>query len=428
MKIGLALGSGSARGWSHIGIIEALAELDIHPEIVCGTSIGSIVGAAYATGNLGRLKQRVCALTKLNTASYFNFSMSIDGFVNKEKLRAFFADCVTPPGMLIEDLPVRYASVATEVSTGREYWLKKGPLEEAIWSSISLPGLFPPVFYHDRWLFDGGLVNPVPISVCRALGADIVLAVNLNGELIGRHSAKKKPKENKEGEGDFVERIAMTIRQYGTTLFGENESPAHHPPSVFGTIASAVDIVQDRITRSRMAGDPPDIFLTPRLAHVGLLEFYKAEEVINEGKACVSRALTKAIDMTDDPGERQGDILSRHAATLGRHLKSSPCPQFFPTPHPCSRWRHSWADGFPPGCCSSASCAPFCRMPTSSASGSASAMPTRSGTGGFPIPSRLPCSWAVLASEWPRCSCAVHASWDSPSAFWPSQAISCWTQ
>ena len=150
--------------------------------------------------------------------------------------------------------------------------------------------MFPPVFYHDRWLFDGGLVNPVPISVCRALGADIVLAVNLNGELIGRHSAKKKPKENKEGEGDFVERIAMTIRQYGTTLFGENESPAHHPPSVFGTIASAVDIVQDRITRSRMAGDPPDIFLTPRLAHVGLLEFYKAEEVINEGKACVSRA------------------------------------------------------------------------------------------------------------------------------------------
>ena len=109
-----------------------------------------------------------------------------------------------------------------------------------------------------------------------------------------------------------------------------------------------------------------------------------------------SATRTKAIDMTDDPGERQGDILSRHAATLGRHLKSSPCPQFFPTPHPCSRWRHSWADGFPPGCCSSASCAPFCRMPTSSASGSASAMPTRSGTGGFPIPSRLPCSWAVL--------------------------------
>ena len=119
----------------------------------------------------------------------------------------------------------------------------------------------------------------MPISVCRALGADIVLAVNLNGELIGRHYAKKKPRENKEGDGDFVERIAMTIRQYGTTLFGENEPPARQPPSVFGTIASAVDIVQDRITRSRMAGDPPD------------MEFYKAEEVISEGKACVGRAL-----------------------------------------------------------------------------------------------------------------------------------------
>ena len=170
MKIGLALGSGSARGWSHIGVIEALAELDIHPEIVCGTSIGSIVGAAYATGNIGRLKRRVSGLTKLNTASYFNFSMSNNGFVNKEKLRAFFADCVTPPGMLIEDLPVRYAAVATEVNTGREYWLKKGPLEEAIWSSISCPACSRPSFTMTAGCLTAGWSTPCPFPSAARLG------------------------------------------------------------------------------------------------------------------------------------------------------------------------------------------------------------------------------------------------------------------
>lgn len=286
MKIGLALGSGSARGWSHIGVIEALAEMGIHPEVVCGTSVGSLVGAAYAAGNLDCLKERVRTLNKLHTAAYFTFGMAAGGLVNREKLHALFIDCVAAPGALIEELPIRYAAVATDMASGREYWLKKGPILPAIWSSISLPGLFPPVRYHNRWLFDGGLVNPVPVSVCRALGAELVIAVNLNGELIGRHGARKKKAE----EGDFVDRIAATLRQYGTPFFAGDEASARQP-SMFGTVACAIDIVQDRITRSRMAGDPPDIILTPKLGHIGLLEFYKAEEAISEGRACVGRML-----------------------------------------------------------------------------------------------------------------------------------------
>ena len=287
MKIGLALGSGSARGWSHIGVIEALAERGIHPEVVCGTSIGSLVGAAYAGGSLECLKGRVCALNKLHTATYFTFGVGAGGLVNRDKLDALFVDCVAAPGALIEELPIRYAAVAAEMATGREYWLKKGPILPAIWASISLPGLFPPVRYHNRWLFDGGLVNPVPISVCRALGAEMVIAVNLNGELIGRHGTRKK---KAEGEGDFVDRIAATFRHYGTPFFSAEEASARQP-SMFGTVACAIDIVQDRITRSRMAGDPPDIILTPRLGHIGLLEFYKATEAIREGRACVERML-----------------------------------------------------------------------------------------------------------------------------------------
>lgn len=288
MKIGLALGSGSARGWSHIGVIEALADMGIHPEVICGTSVGALVGAAYAAGSLECLKERVCALNKLHTATYFTFGMGgAGGLVNRDKLHALFVDCVAPPGALIEELPVRYAAVAAEMATGREYWLKKGPLLPAIWASISLPGLFPPVLYHNRWLFDGGLVNPVPVSVCRALGAEMVIAVNLNGELIGRHGVRKK---KPEGEGDFVERLAATLRQYGTPLFSAEEAPPRQP-GMFETVACAIDIVQDRITRSRMAGDPPDIVLTPRLGHIGLLEFYKAVEAIGEGRACVDRML-----------------------------------------------------------------------------------------------------------------------------------------
>ena len=221
MKIGLALGSGSARGWSHIGVIEALAERGIHPEVVCGTSIGSLVGAAYAGGSLECLKERVCALNKLHTATYFTFGVGAGGLVNRDKLDALFVDCVAAPGALIEELPIRYAAVAAEMATGREYWLKKGPILPAIWASISLPGLFPPVRYHNRWLFDGGLVNPVPISVCRALGAEMVIAVNLNGELIGRHGTRKK---KAEGEGDFVDRIAATFRHYGTPFFSAEEA------------------------------------------------------------------------------------------------------------------------------------------------------------------------------------------------------------
>ncbi len=272
VKIGLALGSGSARGWSHIGIIEGLAELGIVPSVICGSSIGALVGAAYAAGMLEKLREKVLGLTRLNMAMYFHVRFSGRGVVNKKKLQTFLVDCVSKEGSLIENLPLRYAAVATEMRTGREYWFRTGPVLDAVWASIALPGLFPPVGFGDKWLLDGGLVNPVPVSVCRALGADTVIAVNLNGDVLGRHMRK----QGKSG------------------LENSSFDPSSHAdsgkvPSLFGTVASAVDIVQDRITRSRMAGDPPDILLAPRLGHIGLLDFHKAEESIREGRECVAR-------------------------------------------------------------------------------------------------------------------------------------------
>ncbi len=286
LKIGLALGSGSSRGWSHIGIINALSDLGIKPDIVCGTSIGSLVGASYVSNKLELLEEWACSLTKFETAKFFEINISLNGFVNTERLHSFLNKTVTGDDAVIENLSKQYAAVSTDLETGRETWLTNGSLIEAVWASISLPGLFPAIKNNNRWLVDGGLVNPVPVSVCRALGADIVIAVNLNGDIVGKHFQPGK-KIEKKGNG-VGEKITDLVMEYTGSLFSTPDD-SEQPPGLFDAIASSVNITQDRITRSRMAGDPPDILLTPKLSHIGLLEFYRAKEAIIEGKSCVQR-------------------------------------------------------------------------------------------------------------------------------------------
>ncbi len=291
MNIGLALGSGSSRGWSHIGVIRALSELGIEPNIICGTSIGALVGASYVSGNLDKLEEWVCSLTKFDTARFFEFNTQMNGFVNKERLHHFLQEYVAKDNVLIEKQSKQYASVATDLENGREIWLTSGPMIEAVWSSISLPGLFPAIRNDHKWLVDGGLVNPVPVSVCRALGADIVIAVNLNGNVAGKHFKKldKPVKTNSsKKENSVVAKITDLVMDYTGSVFSTNKAK-DQPPNLFEAIAGSVNITQDRITRSRMAGDPPDILLSPKLSHMGLLEFYRAKEAIMEGKDCVQR-------------------------------------------------------------------------------------------------------------------------------------------
>ena len=290
-KLGIALGSGAARGWVHIGILNALHKAGIEPDIVTGTSIGALVGASYVAGNLASLEHWVSSLTKLETARFFKINAIMDGLVNKQRLHGFLSQYVADNALSIQDIEKGYASVATDLHSGREIWNTSGSLLEAVWASISLPGLFPAIKHDDRWLIDGGLVNPVPVSVCRALGADIVIAVNLNGDILGKHlEPKKKPPEKKQN--GVTAKITDFIAEYTGGLF-ENDNDEEQSPNVFDAIAASVNITQDRITRSRMAGDPPDITLTPRLAEVGLLEFYKAKQAIREGERCVGQAMSE---------------------------------------------------------------------------------------------------------------------------------------
>lgn len=290
MKLGLALGSGAARGWAHIGVIQQLQRIGIEPDIVCGTSIGALVGAAYMAGNVDKLEQWVRQLDKLQTARYFSINRSLKGFVNKERLHQFLHNYVVKDDQVIEDFTKPFATVATDLTTGREIWNTEGKVIDAVWSSIALPGLFPAIKHDDRWLIDGGLVNPVPVSLCRALGADVVIAVNLNSDIVGKHFRAEPPVEKIEPNtpSSLTERFTDMVADYTTNLF-KNDKNKDEAPDLMDAIAASINITQDRITRSRMAGDPPEIILSPRLSQVGILEFYRADEAIEEGIASVER-------------------------------------------------------------------------------------------------------------------------------------------
>ncbi len=302
MKIGLALGSGSARGWSHIGVIEALQAHGIEPDIICGCSIGALVGASYAAEKIVALEDWVRSLSLLETARFASLDTSLYGVINKDRLLKVLRQFIADDSFSIADLQRPFASVATELSSGREVWFTEGSLLDAVWASISLPGLFPPVRHNNRWVVDGGLVNPVPISLCRALGADFVIAVNLNGDLVGRHLGKPVNKGGAEKSPHWSDKIRWPLGSDPKQNASADEVD-EKAPRVFETIAGSINIVQDRITRSRMVGEPPDILITPELADIGLLEFYRAAECIDEGKESVHRVLPEIQRLLKTSGD-----------------------------------------------------------------------------------------------------------------------------
>ncbi|MET0052598.1 MAG: patatin-like phospholipase RssA [Candidatus Thiodiazotropha sp.] len=298
LKVGLALGSGAARGWSHIGIIKGLAEMGIVPEIVCGSSIGALVGAAYAADRMEAFESWVRSLTWREILRFLDPSLTGGGLIQGEKLTEFLND-FEEEGLSFEQLERQLGIVATELETGREIWFRSGPVMEAVLASISLPGLFTPIRHEGRWLVDGGLANPVPVSLCRAMGAEIVIAVNLNGDILGRHFRQNDDKPSSEAQiaisedADLLGRIAAQLKStlgakkddLMARLFGESRDV----PGLYEVLASSINIMQDRITRSRMAGDPPDMILSPRMAKLGLMEFDKAEYGISEGLKEIER-------------------------------------------------------------------------------------------------------------------------------------------
>jgi NTE family protein len=280
--IGLALGGGAARGWAHIGVLRSLIAAGLEPDIVAGTSIGAVAGACYVTGKLDALEDFATTLTRRRIFGFLDFNFTGSGLITGQRLSGRLQNHLK--GFAIEDLDRKFTAVATELGTGHEVWLNKGDLVTALKASFALPGIFRPVQINGRWLIDGALVNPIPVSVCRALGARIVIAVNLScdlfskGAVIPDQEALAEPLGSDDSallEGNGRAAVHLLHRQ----IFGRSDGA----PGMSAVMMDAINITQDRIARSRLAGDPPDITIGPRVGRIGLFDFHRASEAITAG-------------------------------------------------------------------------------------------------------------------------------------------------
>ncbi|WP_256807830.1 patatin-like phospholipase family protein [Bradyrhizobium sp. Bra64] len=308
--IGLALGGGAARGFAHIGIIRTLLANGIVPDVVVGTSIGAVVGGLYAAGRLDTLEEWGRSLQGMrNILGYLDIRLNGSGLIGGEKLATRLEEaCGQTP---IEDLPIKFAAVATEVRTGHEIWLTRGRVVDAMRASYALPGIFTPVLIGDRWLVDGALVNPVPVSAARALGAEIVIAANLSSDIftysttVYSHGAMPEPVIPVSEETTSKRRFPRFFSPEKTVkreFFGGGSAR----PGLSSVMVDAFNIMQDRITRARLAGDPPDLLITPRVGQFGWFDFHRSEDLIALGTRAAERALDsiqEAIHVLAPPPE-----------------------------------------------------------------------------------------------------------------------------
>jgi NTE family protein len=289
--IGIALGGGAARGWAHIGVLRTLIEAGFEPDVVAGTSIGAVAGACYVTDRLDALQDFAASLTRRRVFGFLDFNFGGSGLLTGQRLGARLQQHLQE--VTIEQLTRKFVAVATELGTGHEVWLNKGSLVNALKASFALPGIFRPVQINGRWLIDGALVNPIPVSVCRALGARIVIAVNLNSDVFGKGSVI----HDQEAYADPLAAIE------DTRLLGSNGRAAVHllhrqifgkgngAPGISSVMMDAINITQDRIARSRLAGDPPDITISPKVGNIGLFDFHRAGEAIELGAQAAEKQI-----------------------------------------------------------------------------------------------------------------------------------------
>ena len=291
--LGLALGGGAAKGWAHIGFMKALDEAGIKPDIISGTSMGAVVGGCWAAGKLAELEEFARSLTQRRVFALLDVSLSGSGLINGSRLANLLMKNLT--GMQIEDLSTPFCCMANELENGNEVWLTKGDLSQSLQASYALPGIFKPVKVDERWLVDGALVNPVPITACRAMGASYVIGVSLSTAGVGIGTVLANTVTNMNTtEPEELEQVTDTPdtatndierrspkSQLRRQLLGEKKGA----PGISSVMMQSFNIIQDRIARSRLAGDPPDTLVTPSVSDIGLFDFYRAGDAIDAGYA-----------------------------------------------------------------------------------------------------------------------------------------------
>lgn len=304
-RLGLALGGGAARGLAHVGVVRALGRAGIAVDIVTGTSMGALVGAFLAGGGFDAFARWVLALDPIAVVRLVDVRPGEGGLVQGERLLQQLRR-LQPDGP-IEAFPCRFAAVATDFADGRQVLLDRGPWSRAVRASIALPGLLSPVRVEGRLLVDGGLVDPVPVAPCRALGADLVVAVDVEADLLPRRCAPPAA-ETAADSGTLPPLLAelptglgRIVRRFAGPLFGSG-APA---PGYFDVVYGAILIVQDRIARARLAADPPDLVIAPRVGHIGAFEFHRAAEAAALGEEAAEALLPLLERRLEAAGRRR---------------------------------------------------------------------------------------------------------------------------
>ena len=294
VPIGLALGGGAARGFAHIGVIKTLIANGIQPDVIAGTSIGAVAGGLYAAGKLDDFEAWARSLTRRRIFGYMDFSFAGSGLIGGTRLAGSLM--TETSAVRIENLPLKLAAIATEIGTGHEIWLTRGRLAEALCASYALPGIFSPLNIGGRWLMDGALVNPVPVSAARAMGARLVISVNLNADTFGK-GAVIQDHGAEEVEAAAMETPApVGIRDKAERALRRQFLGTPGRPGFSTVMVEAFSVMQDRITRARMAGDPPDVSVNPKLAQIGFFDFHRAADTIQLGVEATERNLDSILE------------------------------------------------------------------------------------------------------------------------------------
>jgi len=290
--VGLVLGCGSSRGWAHIGVIEALEEAQVPIDFIVGCSVGAYVGAIYASGCIRSLKDFVLKMDGKRVFSYFDIVLPRSGLLNGSKrLKELF--CIHTDMQDFSEFNIPVMMVATDLETGQKVVLKSGNILNALRASISIPGLFAPARIKDRWLVDGGLVDPVPVSVAISMGADIVIAVDLSSGNVSKikrikQKAQKEqaPLAHTENRNELIKKLSVYYESAELSFKSKiNELFRREAdiPDIIETVTTSINIMQNRITRVNLAVTPPDILIQPHLGDLKMLDFDQVEHTIAEG-------------------------------------------------------------------------------------------------------------------------------------------------
>jgi NTE family protein len=294
-RIGLALGSGGARGWAHIGVLQRLNELGVRPDVIAGTSIGSIAAALYASDSLDTMEDLATQLDWKQVAQLFlEVNLPRSGLLTGKNFMRLLKSII--PIHTISGLRIPYAAVATDLETEKEVIIRSGKLFDAIRASIGIPGIFAPTCLDGRHLVDGGLVNPLPVSACRAMGADFVIAVDINLRV---PTAKRKPIKKPRASvpppriTKLLESLStlMTQRPAAANRWKSPKKEAPDALSIFDVLTRSFRLVENQITRNELKVNPPDILIQPAVGDIMTLEFQRGREAIAAGRRAVDEVM-----------------------------------------------------------------------------------------------------------------------------------------